>query len=386
MLKRLVNLPLSHSFFLFGARGTGKSSLLERTFAPSSSLYIDLLQPEEFSILNRNPQDLSRRIESFKHTKGVVIIDEVQKIPKLLDLVHHHIERDRVRFALTGSSARKLKRGAANLLAGRALLYNLFPFTHIELGETFSLEEALHWGTLPAVVNEKQSDIKRKILQAYAHSYLKEEIQAEQLIRSLDPFHLFLGVAGQMSGKTINYSAIARECGASDYSVREYFKILEDTLLGFYLPPFHESIRKRQLQAPKFFLFDPGVKRSLVGHLHVPLVQKTSAFGDAFEEWLTVEIHRLITYRERDFSLSYLRTKDGAEIDLVIDRPGLPRALVEIKSAEVVLPEHVANLSRLARDIPQAKAYCLSLEKVPKRIDNVEVLPWRTGISELGIW
>lgn len=211
-------------------------------------------------------------------------------------------------------------------------------------------------------------------------------MQAEQLIRALDPFHLFLAIAGQMSGKIINSSAISRECGASDYLVREYFSILEDTLLGFHLPAFHESVRKRQLRAPKFFLFDPGVKRSLAGMLQVPVVPQSSAFGDAFEEWLTVEIHRLIHYRESDFSLSYLRTKDGAEIDLVIERPGLPRALVEIKSSRAVTPEQVTHVSKLARDISNAQAYCLSLEEVPKRIGNVDVLPWRQGIQELGIW
>jgi predicted AAA+ superfamily ATPase len=387
MFVRLPKLSRSHSFFLFGARGTGKSSLLQAVFDQDRVLYIDLLLPEEFATLNRNPSELSLRIDRFKSVPdGLVIIDEVQRIPKLLDLVHHHMQRDSIRFALTGSSARKLKRGAANLLAGRALMYNLFPLTHIELAQDFSLDHALNWGTLPAVCNEGDPAIKRKILQAYAHTYLKEEVQAEQLIRALDPFHLFLAVAGQMSGKLINYSAISRECGASDYSVREYFSILEDTLLGFYLPPFHESIRKRQLHAHKFFLFDPGVKRALINLLNVPVVPQSSVYGDAFEEWLTVEIFRLINYRESDFKLSYLRTKDGAEIDLIIDRPGLPRAVVEIKSSKSIGPEHVKNVSRLSRDLSNTQAYCLSLDEAPKRIDNVEVLHWRDGIRELGIW
>ena len=387
MFDRLLNISKSHSFFLFGARGTGKSSLLQRIFEADRILYVDLLLPEEFAILNRNPSELSARIGRFQSTgDSFVIIDEVQRVPKLLDLVHHHIQRDGVRFALTGSSARKLKRGSANLLAGRALVYNLFPLTHVELGESFSLDHALNWGTLPAVCNETDAHVKRKILQAYAHTYLKEEVQAEQLIRALDPFHLFLSVAGQMSGKLINYSAISRECGASDYSVRQYFSILEDTLLGFHLHSFHESIRKRQLHAPKFFLFDPGVKRALTNLLNAPVVPQSSVYGDSFEEWLIVEIYRLIQYRESDFSLSYLRTKDGVEADLIIERPGMPRAIVEIKSAKSVGHEHVANLSRLSRDITNAQAYCLSLDESPKRIDNVEVLPWRQGIRELGIY
>lgn len=386
MVHRILNIPKSRSFFLFGARGTGKSSLIKERFADSTKLLIDLLQPDQFSILNRDPSELSRRIEAAKSQEGFIVIDEVQKIPKLLDLVHYHIERDKVRFALTGSSARKLRRGSANLLAGRALVYHLFPFTHVELGAEFSLEHALHWGSLPEVVNESDASLKRKILQAYAHTYLREEVQAEQLIRSLDPFHLFLGISAQMNGRIINYSKIARECGASDYSVKEYFRILEDTLLGFHLYPFHESIRKRQTCNPKFYLFDQGVKRSLANHLHIPIAPSTSNYGDAFEEWLITEIHRLVQYKERDFTLSYLRTKDDAEIDLILERPGLSRALIEIKSTSVITPEHVSELNRFVKSVPNARAYCLSNDPAAKVIGKVEALHWRDGIRELGIW
>lgn len=386
MFTRLVKLPKTNSFFLFGARGTGKSSLLEETFDPSTSLFIDLLQPTEYSLFTRHPQELSRRIAALKNPKAAtVIVDEVQRVPKLLDLVHHHIERDKVKFALTGSSARKLKRGAANLLAGRALLFNLFPLTHQEMGDDFSLSDALTWGTLPAVVNEQDGGIRRKILQAYAHTYVREEVQAEQLIRALEPFHLFLPIAAQMSGKLINYSKIARECGASDYSVKEYFKLLEDTLLGFFLRPFHESIRKRQLSAPKFFIFDAGVKRALLTQLTLPILPATSGYGDSFEEWLIVEIQRLSTYAENDYSFSYLRTKDDVEIDLVIERPGMPRALVEIKSSEAITSEHLTSLVRLGRDIPSSELFCLSQDPHKKIIDGVSVLPWKEGLRELGI-
>ncbi len=271
-------------------------------------------------------------------------------------------------------------------MAGRALVYHLFPFTHVELGAGFSLEHALHWGSLPEVVNESDASLKRKILQAYTHTYLREEIQAEQLIRSLDPFHLFLGISAQMNGKIINYSKIARECGASDYSVKEYFRILEDTLLGFHVYPFHESIRKRQTCNPKFYLFDQGVKRSLANHLHIPIAPSTSTYGDAFEEWLVTEIHRLIQYKESDFTLSYLRTKDDAEIDLILERPGLPRALIEIKSSSVITPEHVSGLNSFAKSVPNARAYCLSNDPAAKVIGKVEALHWRDGIRELGIW
>ena len=392
MYKRLVKISEKHSFFLFGARGTGKSSLIKKIFNQDQALFIDLLQPAEFDILNRDPDELTRRIEGLRDGQTWVILDEIQRIPKLLNLVHHHIEvgkgsaKQKLLFALTGSSARKLKRGTANLLAGRALVYSLYPLTHIELMEDFQISDALEWGTLPGVFNEKDVEIKRKILQAYTHTYLKEEIQAEQIIRSLDPFHLFLAVAAQMSGKIINYSEVARECGASDHSVREYFQILEDTLMGFHLLPFHESVRKRQRQNPKFYLFDNGVRRSLASQLRIPLKAKTSAYGDAFENWLICEINNLISYAERDFSLSYLRTKDDAEIDLIIERPGMPRAIVEIKSSTHIRPEDLTTLNRFASDMKNVEAFCLSQDPHAKKIGKVDALFWQDGIKELGIW
>jgi uncharacterized protein len=389
MYKRLINPSKRHSFFLFGARGTGKSSFIREYFKEETPLYIDLLQPQEFDLLNRDPEELTRRIKTLpSHNPVWVVLDEVQRIPKLLNLVHHHIEdtsEKKIFFALTGSSARKLKRGAANLLAGRALVYSLFPFTHRELGKNFNLHEALTWGTLPLVVNEQDLEFKKKILQAYTHTYLKEEVLAEQLVRSLDPFHLFLSIAGQMNGKIINYSAIARESGASDNSVREYFQILADTLLGFHLPPFHESIRKRQRQNPKFFLFDNGVARSLANQLSLPLTQRTSLYGDAFETWLISEVHRLVTYADNDFSLFYLRTKDDAEVDLIIERPGMPRALVEIKSSTHVSPQDLTTLNRFAHEMKNCEAFCLCQESHAKRVDKVHVLPWDMGLREIGV-
>lgn len=386
MYRRLLNPAKNYSFFLFGARATGKTSLINRIFTDEEALLIDLLQPAEFDILNRDPDELTRRINQMPQHQRWVVLDEVQRIPKLLNLVHHHIDQKRILFALTGSSARKLKRGAADLLAGRAVVHSLFPLTHVELGGDFDLEHALQWGTLPGVVNVRDDLLKRRILQAYGHTYLKEEVRAEQLIRALDPFHLFLAVAAQMSGKIINYSAIARECGASDYSVKEYFQILEDTLIGFHLPPFHESVRKRQRQNPKFYIFDNGVQRALSGALQVPVTPQTSAYGEAFENWLICEIRRLAAYAEKDFSMSYLRTKDDAEIDLIIERPGLPRVILEIKSSKRITSEAVTSLNRFAVDMPESQAVCLSQDPHPQRIGKVTALPWAQGLREIGVW
>lgn len=384
MYTRSLNVIKKHSFFLFGARGTGKSSYIQHHFSEEEALYVDLLLPWEFDVLNRDPEELSRRISALPNEQRWVIIDEVQRIPKLLNLVHHHIERSNVFFGLTGSSARKLKRGAANLLAGRALIYSLFPLTHIELGPDFDLLKVLSVGSLPGIFTADPT-IQSKMLSAYTHTYLREEVQAEQLVRAIDPFHLFLAVAGQMSGKLVNYSAIARESGVSDRSIKEYFQILEDTLLGFHLLPFHESIRKRQLHSPKFYIFDEGIQRSLAGTLSIPLQTGTSAFGDAFERWLICEVYRLIKYADNDYQMSYLRTKDDAELDLILQRPGLPNALIEIKSTDSIRPEHVSTLKRFARDMAHAEAFLLSRDPHPKIIDGIKILPWRQGLQELGL-
>lgn len=314
-----------------------------------------------------------------------VVIDEVQKIPKLLDAVHRQMEAKGLLFALTGSSSRKLKTGGANLLAGRAVVYNLYPFTASELGNTFSLDSALNWGTLPILQRAQSDATRRKILQAYAHSYLREEIQQEQIVRKLEPFHRFLAVAAQMNGQIINFSAIARDCGVNERTVRTYFEILEDTLVGFLLQPFHESIRKRQRENPKFYFFDPGIVRALSQTLTVPVVSGSYEYGRMFESFIIHEIHRLARYQDLDWTLSYLRTKDGAEIDLILDRPGHPRALIEIKSAARVTPDDLTQLKRFLPEFKNVESYCLSNDPRPQRFGEIQAVPWKQGLKKLGL-
>lgn len=252
MIDRAINLSKSRSFFLFGARGTGKTSLLQQEFVGHPGvLYIDLLKPSEEDLYRLYPETLAHQIEA--ETFEWVIVDEIQKLPKLLDLVHHAIVNKRQKFILTGSSARKLKRGAANLLAGRASVYHLYPFTARELGDDFDLQTALEWGLLPEVWNLKQAGDRAETLYAYALTYLKEEVQAEQFVRKLDPFRKFLEVAAQSNGKIVNFSKIGNDVGVDTTTVQNYFSILEDTLLGFILPSYHKSVRKRQREAPKFY-------------------------------------------------------------------------------------------------------------------------------------
>lgn len=381
MFHRCLSLINKKSFFLFGARGTGKSTLLRQFFKPQDAHVIDLLTEEER--FATDPRALLLEAEQIK--KPWIVIDEIQKLPHLLDHVHALIETKRWKFALTGSSARKLKRGGANLLAGRALTYSLFPLTHRELGERFELKQALEQGTLPELYSMDSPADRAQYLRSYTQTYLKEEIQAEQTVRKLAPFRKFLEVSAQSNGKIINYSAIARDVQADTKTVQEYFQILEDTLVGTILEPYHLSIRKRQRQNPKFYFFDTGVTRALSRTLTQELLPKTYAFGAAFEHFVINEILRLSAYAANDYRFSYLRTKDDAEIDLIVERPGAPTALIEIKSSSQIRETDLTTLARLHADFPNSEAFCLSLDPIPKRIGAIEALPWERGITALGI-
>ena len=336
MLRRLVNILNTNSFFLFGARGVGKSTLVQSQIAESDRLDIDLLNPVEFEQATLAIPELTARIEAGIDEGKWIFIDEVQKAPRLLDVVQRLIDKREAKFALTGSSARKLRRGGANLLAGRAYTYNLHPFTSSELGDRFHLDSYLAFGGLPRVWNITNPAERVIYLRSYVTTYLKEEISEEQIVRNLEPFARFLQVAAQCSGTVLNYTSVARDVGVSDQTVKTYFKILEDTLLGKFLPAFHESVRKSQGKAPKFYLFDVGVLRTLQRKIDQPLTDQHFAYGVLFEHFIIQEIQRRAEYQGRDFQFSFLRTDRGEEIDLIIDRPGRNRVAIEIKSARSV--------------------------------------------------
>lgn len=379
---RQVNLPKNHSFFLFGARGTGKSTLLKSIPLFRNALVIDFLNPEEERLYSLRPMTLVEQVDAFKEGQWVVL-DEVQKVPKLLDVVHQLIEAKRLHFALTGSSARKLKRGGANLLAGRAFLFSLFPLTSFELEDDFKLQEALEWGTLPKIKEEKDSLSRKRFLTSYVNTYLKEEILIEQVIRKLEPFRLFLSIAAQMDGRIINFSNIAKDSGVDHKMIQRYFQILEDTHLGFFLNPFGRSVRKVQKQNPKFYFFDSGVQRALSGKLGNSIVPQTNEYGDCFESWVVNEISRQIAYKESSCKISYLRTKDDVEVDLLVESGGHVTHLVEIKSAEKVDERHVKNLLHFRDDFPSAELVCLSRVKRSQKIGKAWVLPWQDGIRKI---
>lgn len=351
----------------------------------ATTLYLDLLDASVEADLRRNPKELEQRIIGSRRPLEWIVLDEVQKSPRILDSVHRLIESGSWKFVLTGSSARKLVRGGANLLAGRALMRSLHPLTHRELGETFELDGVLRWGALPKTWNLAPSG-RNDFLKAYALTYVKEEIAAEQIVRRLDPFRNFLEIAAQGNGQPVNFANIARDAGADPKTVQSYFQILEDTLVGFTVLPWHRSIRKQQSQAPRFFFFDLGVKRAFERMLEVPVAPRTFGYGAAFEHFLTAEIRRLADYAGKDWKLSYLRTNHGAEIDLVIDRPGLPPVFMEIKSADQVDERDTRSLEAFLADAPAGtEGMLLSQCETEKKIGSVWCLHWRRGLEEIGL-
>ena len=308
------------SFFLFGPRQVGKSTLLLRE---KPQLVIDLLNPELQLSYNKNPNLLRQQIEDLNpDVKTKILIDEVQRVPKLLDIVHALMEqRPNFQFILCGSSARKLRHGASNLLGGRALYRTMHPLTYDELSDDFNLQWILAYGSLPKIYSTlKQQKPKeaQDFLRAYAITYLREEIKAEALVRNLQGFQNFLDIAAAQYAQQINFSAVSRDCQVALSTVKEYYSILEDTLIGFFLYPYLKSQRKRMSRQPKFYFFDNGVTRALLGSLQDP--PNALEQGRLFEQWILQEIIRLNEYHQKDWKLSFWRTRHGAEVDFLISR------------------------------------------------------------------
>ena len=386
MISRLIECSKIKSFFLFGGRATGKSSYLQkqwsRSFKKDELLWIDLLEPEKEREFNLRPFRLKEQIEALKKKPKFIVIDEIQKAPKLLDVAHYLIQKKGFKFALTGSSIRKLKHGSANLLAGRAFLYKLFPFTFLELKDKFELEQVLQFGSLPEIFNLSLKKDKIRYLNSYIHTYLKEEIISEQIIRNIEPFRYFLEVAGQCNGSILNHSKIAREAGIDYKSSQRYFEILEDTLLGFHLPAFSMSIRKQQNKAAKFYLFDLGVARALAGLIDVKIQPATYSFGQCFEHHVIAEAYRLNEYFEANYKMSYFHSKDGLEIDLILQK-GREKILIEIKSKKKTLSDDLKSLKLVKKDIPKSKGFLLSLDKIARKEDGIFILHWQEGLKKI---
>ena len=381
MFKRLINISTSQSFFLLGARGTGKTTFLQHSFSNQDSHRIDLLSHLDLAELEARPSRLADIVA--KQKKDWIIIDEIQKVPALLDEVHRLIEATGQKFVLTGSSARKLKRNASNLLAGRAFMFNLFPLTHLELGDQFVLDDALSYGTLPKVFAFSSHRDKVLFLKAYAETYLKEEILVEQLIRKLPPFRRFLEIAACQDTEVTSFTNIGRDILVDPKIVSNYYSILEETLLGFSLQPYETSIRKRQKRTPKFYWFDTGVRRALAGTVDDPVRPQSFEYGSLFESFIVNEVFRLLKYAERSFRLSFLRIDEKLEIDLIIERSGMKTYLIEIKSTEMAHEGHVEALRKLSGSIKNSVSVLISRDPTCKIIDGVHCLPWQQALRDI---
>lgn len=378
MLHRTLKLPKTRSFFLFGARQVGKSTLLRQLFSKNHSLFINLLDSEVYFKLLAKPHLLIEEINTLDKSISHLIIDEIQRVPELLNIVHKMIEeRKDLSFILSGSSARKLKRQGANMLAGRALTYNLFPLTHLELAEGFKLSRALDLGTLPAVYLDKEDVFARETLKSYAKTYIEEEIKAEAQIRQLGAFIRFLDLAASENGSIINYSNIASDIYVDYKTVQEYYQVLEDTLIGFNLYGYAKSSRKQLSKHPKFYFFDTGVRRALAKKLDSPLIVKTREFGEAFDHFFIAEAMRLASYSRKDYKFSYYRTKSGAEVDLIIETYDDRCYAVEIKASDNVDIKKLTGLKSFKDLREEAVLLCASLTKRRYGDDNVLVCPWQ---------
>lgn len=383
-IERTIKLPKNKSFFLFGPRQTGKSTLLKTEFPLEKTLYYDLLKSEVYRKLLARPEIFRNEVTAALKTKDLshIVIDEVQKIPQLLDEVHVLVESGvSCSFILSGSSSRKLKRYQANMLAGRAWTYHLHPFSSMELKSDFHLVSALKYGTLPVVYLNPEELEKRETLRSYVETYIKEEIEIEANIRNLSGFLRFLPIAAAQNGELVNYSNIARESAVTNHTVREYYKILEDTLLGFFLMPYGKSIRKRMAKHPKFYFFDPGVVTALTNRLRVELQENSYEFGNAFEHFFILEIIRLNRYFRLDLELSFYRTERGSEVDCIIVTPAGKTIAVEIKSTTNPSSSMLKGLFSFKEKVANAQLILACRMEAAQSMKDVMVLPWQEAIE-----
>ena len=378
MFKRLLSLPDSgtETFFLWGPRQTGKSTLLRQAYPDAR--WIDLLKSDVFVRYATRPELLRLEIEEEPPFPGQqVVIDEIQKVPALLDEVHWLIENRGVHFALCGSSARSVRRGAGNLLGGRALRYELRGLTAGELGNDFDLDLVLNRGYLPRIYG---SDRHRKLLDAYVSDYLQQEILAEGLVRSLPLFSGFLEAASLSEGSFVNFSNVARECGVSTPTAKSYFGILEDTLIGRWLPAYRKRLKRRVIGAPKFYFADVGVVNLLAKR--GVLESGSALYGQAFENWVFHELASYISYRGVELNLAYWRLPSGIEVDFVV---GDMQVALEAKATKRINAHHLKGLRALAaehRRLEKRIVVCLE-PKAWQTKDGISVLPASTFAQRL---
>lgn len=363
------------SLFLFGSRQTGKSTLLRHLFPDAR--WFDLLESDTFRELSARPELLRQTLSP---EDRLVVIDEVQKLPNLLDEVHLLIERNKdLRFILTGSSARKLRRGSANLLAGRAWICRLHPLVSAEVGHSRLLDR-LNRGSLPSVLD---SELYRQDLRTYVGAYLQEEIRAEGLSRSVENFSRFLEVAGLSNGEQLNYTAIASDTGVSAKVVREYYQILEDTLVGHLLPVYRKTVKRKPASKAKFYFFDVGVANTLMRRADI--VPGSELFGKVLEHLVFLELRAYLDYCQLDYPLTYWRSRSGYEVDFLIG----DKVAVEVKSKTRVINRDYKSIMALDDEVGFERKIVVAMEQQVRRLDNrIEIFPveqflktlWEGGI------
>jgi len=363
----LTKLLEKKSFFLFGPRGTGKTTLVKLTLRDAT--VIDLLEIRTYREYLKNPSILSEQ-----KTKPVVVIDEVQKLPEILDEVHRLIEGEKLTFLLTGSSARKLKRGGANLLAGRAWWAELFPLTSREIPD-FDLLTYLNRGGLPFIY---PSDDYYEELRAYAALYLKEEVQNEALTRKIAQFSEFLDLIALSNGEEISYQSIAGDCGVSANSIKNYVQILEDTLLAFQLKAFRKTRKRKAISRSKIYLFDIGVTNSLANRGEIR--PASELFGKAFEHFIVLEVKAFLSYARKNVEMYYWRSTSQFEVDLILG----DRWAIEIKSAASIADKHLKGI-RALKEEGNIKNFAVVSQDQNERItaDHIKVFPWKVFLKRL---
>ncbi len=375
MYNRILKLPLeeSNSIFLFGPRGTGKTSWIKAHLP--TALYLDLLDFSTYSSLSAHPNRLENLIPP--HYRDWIVIDEVQRVPELLNEVHRLIENRQLRFLLTGSSARSLRRKGVNLLAGRALRYYMHPLVIQEIGADFNLQHALTFGLLPAAVSH--SDPKR-YLESYVQTYLREEILQEGLTRNIGAFTRFLEIASFSQGHVLNFSEIARELSLNRLMVASYFAILEDLLLAVRLPTFTLRAKRKMIAHEKFYFFDTGVYRILrpMGALDT----QEEIDGATLETLFLQSLSAINDYFNLDYKIYFWRTSTGTEVDFVIYGPHGLHAF-EIKRSSQITSKNLKGLKEFGQDYPEAKLHMLFLGKHKEYHGSITVLPFEEALKEL---
>ncbi len=359
------------SLFLWGARQTGKSTLLKSLF--KDALWFDLLKSDVFLRYEKNPVQF-REVILASGENRVVIVDEIQKIPALLDEIHWLIVNHGVKFILSGSSPRKILRTGANLLGGRALRYELYPLSSSEIPE-FNLLRALNHGLLP---RHYLSESPKKLIEAYIGNYLRDEIAAEAKIRNIHAFGRFLEAAAFSNGEMVNFTNIAADCGVSAITVREYFQILEDTLIGRFVPSFQKKPKRRVIQAPKFYYFDMGIVNHLLKRGRIEAGSET--FGNAFEHFIYQELYAYSNYAGDNFSIAYWRTTSQFEVDFVL---GDHEVAIEVKGTDNVQSKHLKGLKAFSEEYEVKKQIVISNDPLDRLLGDVMVMPWHKFLDRL---